>query len=147
MHGYSVKKVTRTLPSEQKSRQMGQIRTKGTVPELALRSALHSVGFRFRLHRIDLPGRPDIVLSKYRCVIFVHGCFWHQHKGCIKSKMPKTNVEFWQNKIAANVKRDKLNQRDLGKLGWQVFAVWECDIKKNVSAVVEILRSQIMKPS
>ena len=126
-----------TKPSVQKSRMMSQVRTKGTTPELALRSALHSAGFRFRLHRKDLPGKPDIVLPKYKYVISVHGCFWHHHEGRIKSKMPKTNVEFWQNKIQANVARDKTNQKDLAGLGWQALVVWECDIKKDVNAVVK----------
>ncbi|MBK5276469.1 MAG: DNA mismatch endonuclease Vsr [Desulfuromonadales bacterium] len=127
----------KTPPSEQKSRMMSQVRTKGTSPELALRSALHSDGIRFRLHRKDLPGKPDIVLPKYKFVIFVHGCFWHHHEGCIKSNMPKTNIDFWQNKIAANVRRDKTNQGDLTKLGWQTLVVWECDIKKDVCGVVK----------
>lgn len=118
---------------------MGRIRTKGTAPELALRSALHSAGFRFRLHRKNLPGKPDIILPKYKCVIFVHGCFWHHHEGCVKSTLPKTNVEFWQNKIAANVRRDKANQDNLAKLGWQVLIVWECDIKRDVNVVMEYL--------
>src|SRR4051794_22043409 len=96
-------------PSSQKSRMMSKVRTKGTSPELALRSVLHSAGFRFRLHRKDLPGKPDIALSKYKCVILVHGCFWHNHEGCVKSSFPKTNMEFWQNKITANVERDKRN--------------------------------------
>src|SRR6266567_6841005 len=126
-----------TKPSAQKSRMMSRVRTKGTSPELALRSELHSAGIRFRLHRKDLPGKPDIVLPKYKYVIFVHGCFWHHHEGCIKSKMPKTNIEFWQNKIAANVMRDKSNQDDLVKLGWQTLVVWECDIKKDVCDVVK----------
>lgn len=126
----------KTLPSEQKSRMMSRVRTKGTAPELALRSALHSAGIRFRLHRKDLPGKPDIALPKYKCVIFVHGCFWHHHEGCIKSKMPKTNIKFWQNKIAANVRRDKSNQDNLIKLGWQPLVVWECDIKKDICGVV-----------
>lgn len=116
---------------------MSQVRTKGTTPELALRSALHSAGFRFRLHRKDLPGKPDIVLPKNKCAIFVHGCFWHHHEGCIKSKMPKSNIEFWQKKIAANIQRDKSNQDDLEKMGWQVLVVWECDIKKDVCGVVK----------
>lgn len=126
-------------PSKQKSRMMSQIKTKGTAPELALRSALHSAGFRFRLHRKNLPGKPDIILPKYKCVIFVHGCFWHHHEGCVKSTLPKTNVEFWQNKIAANVRRDKANQDDLAKLGWQVLIVWECDIKRDVNVILEYL--------
>lgn len=115
---------------------MSQVRTKGTSPELALRSALHSAGIRFRLYRKDLPGKPDIVLPKYKSVIFLHGCFWHHHEGCFKSKMPKTNVEFWQDKIAANIKRDKSNQDDLAKMGWRTFVVWECDIKRDLSGVV-----------
>ena len=123
-------------PTAQKSGMMSRVRTKGTAPELALRSALHSNGIRFRLHRTDLPGKPDIVLPKYKSVIFVHGCFWHHHEGCIKSKMPKTNVEYWQDKITANIKRDKSNQDDLAKLGWQSLVVWECDIKRDISGVV-----------
>jgi DNA mismatch endonuclease (patch repair protein) len=122
---------------------MSRVRTKGTAPELALRSALHAAGIRFRLHRKDLPGKPDIVLTKYKSVIFVHGCFWHHHEGCNKSKMPKTNVEFWQDKIAANIKRDKANQGDLVKLGWQVLVVWECDIKKKVHEVANQIRSAL----
>ena len=125
-----------TTPSPQKSRMMSRIRTKGTSPERALRSALHSIGLRFRLHCKDLPGKPDIVLSKYKCVIFVHGCFWHHHEGCTKSAMPKTNIEFWQNKITANVRRDKANQDDMAKLGWKVLVVWECEIKKDIGNVL-----------
>lgn len=122
---------------------MSRVRTKGTAPELALRSGLHSAGIRFRLHRKDLPGKPDIVLPKYKSVIFVHGCFWHHHEGCIKSKMPKTNVEFWQDKITANVKRDKSNQADLEKMGWRVLVVWECDTKKDVGNVVKNVVDEI----
>ncbi|NVN93043.1 MAG: DNA mismatch endonuclease Vsr [Desulfuromonadales bacterium] len=135
----------RHVPSEQKSRMMSWVRTKGTAPELALRSALHSAGIRFRLHRKDLPGKPDIVLPKYNSVIFVHGCFWHHHEGCIKSRMPKTNIEFWQDKIAANIKRDKSNQDDLEKMGWQVLVVWECDIKKNVQEVANQITLTLAK--
>jgi DNA mismatch endonuclease (patch repair protein) len=122
---------------------MSQVRTEGTFPELALRTALHATGFRFRLNRKDLPGKPDIVLPKYKCVIFVHGCFWHHHDGCIKSTLPKTNIEFWQNKIAANVRRDKSNHDELLKLGWQAFVVWECDIKKDLSGVIKRLVGHI----
>lgn len=133
------------VPTEQKSRMMSRVRTKGTAPEIALRSALHSAGIRFRLHRKDLPGKPDIVLPKFKSVIFVHGCFWHHHEGCIKSKMPKTNVEFWQDKIAANVKRDKSNQNDLVKMGWQVLVVWECEIKRDVGTVVKNAVDEIQR--
>lgn len=126
---------------------MSQVRTKGTAPELALRSALHSAGFRFRLHRKNLPGKPDIVLPKYKCVIFVHGCFWHHHEGCIKSKMPKTNTTFWQNKISANVIRDNFNMDILIKLGWQVFIAWECEIKQNVVKIVQEIEHKLKKHS
>jgi DNA mismatch endonuclease (patch repair protein) len=147
----SIKSITgqKTPPSEQKSRMMSQVRTKGTAPELALRSALHIAGFRFRLHYKDLPGKPDIVLPKYKCVIFVHGCFWHHHVGCGKSSIPKTNVEFWQNKIAANVERDKQNIDDLKKLGWRIAVVWECGIKnqKNKTVTVEAIKSWITSDS
>jgi len=137
----------RQVPSEQKSRMMSQVRTKGTSPELALRSALHSAGLRFRLHRKDLPGKPDIVLPKYKFVVSVHGCFWHHHEGCIKSKMPKTNIEFWQNKIAANVTRDKSNQDVLAKLGWQVLVEWECEIKNDVCGVVKRIVTELSDES
>jgi DNA mismatch endonuclease (patch repair protein) len=123
--------------SEQKSLMMSRVRSRGTSPELALRSALHTAGFRFRLHRKDLPGKPDIVLPKYKCAIFVHGCFWHHHEGCIKSKLPKTNIEFWQNKIADNVVRDKSNLDELEKLGWRTVVAWECCIKRNVTEIVD----------
>ncbi len=132
-------------PSAQKSRMMSRIRTKGTAPELALRSALHSAGFRFRLHRKNLPGKPDILLPKYRIVIFVHGCFWHHHEGCSKSKLPATNKEFWNGKIAANVERDKRNLAELEKLGWRIAVVWECSLKnqRSKTATVEALFSWV----
>jgi DNA mismatch endonuclease, patch repair protein len=129
----------KTSSSQQKSHMMGQIKTKGTAPELTLRSALHAAGFRFRLHHKGLPGTPDIVLPRYKCVIFVHGCFWHNHESCTKSTLPKTNLEFWQNKIAANVQRDKANQADLKRLGWKVLVAWECDIKRDIFEVLNFI--------
>lgn len=126
---------------------MSQVRTKGTTPELTLRSALHAAGFRFRLHCKNLPGKPDIVLPKYKCIIFINGCFWHHHNGCTKSKLPKTNVEFWRNKICTNVIRDKQNKADLEKLGWRVFVIWECNIKKDVKTVATGLINAINNQS
>lgn len=128
---------------------MSQTRTKGTAPELALRSALHSAGYRFRLHRKDLPGKPDIVLPKYKTVIFVHGCFWHHHEGCSKSKLPITRNEFWFDKIAANVERDNQNIAELKQSGWRVAVVWECCIKnqKRKAVTVETLSSWIVSDS
>ena len=125
-------------------RTMQAVKSKDTAPELTVRRLAYGMGYRFRLHRKDLPGKPDIVLPKYKYVIFVHGCFWHHHKGGIKSKMPKTNIEFWQDKIAANIKRDKSNQDDLAKFGWQVLVVWECDIKKDVQEVANQIRSIVI---
>ena len=109
-----------------------------TKPETLLRSMLHSSGFRFRLNgkaskRLHpkgcLPGRPDIVLAKYKTVIFVHGCFWHRHKGCKGTTTPKTETDFWLAKFAKNVERDKKNIRELRKLGWNVITIWECELK------------------
>lgn len=123
------------MTPKQRSNCMSRVRGKNTTPEIILRKQLWAAGFRYSLHS-PLPGKPDIVLPKYKCAIFVHGCFWHQHEGCSKSRMPKTNIEFWQDKIVANVLRDKCNQVDLAKIGWQVLVVWECDIKNDVCDVV-----------
>lgn len=105
---------------------MSRIRGRDTQPELLVRSALHRAGYRFRLHRKDLPGRPDIVLPKYHTVVFVHGCFWHRHAGCRFTYTPKSRIAFWQNKFDANVERDRLARDKLRRLGWTVVTVWEC---------------------
>ena len=115
------------VDSATRSRMMSGIRGKNTAPELATRKYLHSQGFRFRLHVKDLPGKPDIVLPKYRTVIFVHGCFWHQHPGCKAAVMPKSNTKFWAEKLTGNVKRDARNISELVKLGWKCLIVWECE--------------------
>ncbi len=108
---------------------MSGIKGKNTKPELFLRSALHKLGFRFRIQRKDLPGKPDIVLPKYKTIIFVHGCFWHQHPGCKFAYMPKSNVEFWTNKLEGNVIRDHLTEKALEEMGWRILIVWECEVK------------------
>ena len=115
------------VDSATRSRMMSGIRGKNTAPELAIRKYLHSQGFRFRLHVKDLPGKPDIVLPKYRTAIFVHGCFWHQHPGCKDAVMPKSNTKFWAEKLTGNVKRDARNISELVKLGWKCLIVWECE--------------------
>lgn len=112
-----------------RSQIMAHVKTKNTAPEVKLRSLLHRNGFRFRLNRKDLPGKPDIVLPKYKAVIFVHGCFWHGHD-CKRGRRPQTNAEFWNEKIDTNIKRDKLDVVMLRELGWRVFIVWECELKK-----------------
>ena len=109
---------------------MSRIRSADTKPEMMLRSVLHRMGFRFRVHYKGLPGRPDIVLPKYRTVIFVHGCFWHQHPGCIEATRPKTNENYWTAKLEGNVKRDRRNRRALRREGWRVFRFWECEIER-----------------
>lgn len=109
---------------------MGRIHSKDTKPEMIVRSILHRIGYRFRLHNEDLPGKPDIVLSKYHTVIFVHGCFWHRHKNCPDATIPKTNIAFWENKLNQNVERDKRNQMALQQLGWKILVVWECETTK-----------------
>ena len=114
------------LTPEHRSWNMSRIRGKDTLPERQVRSALHRAGYRFRLHRKDLPGRPDIVLPKHRTVVFVHGCFWHRHKGCHFAYTPKSRVAFWNEKFRANVERDRRNVRALRALGWRVITVWEC---------------------
>jgi DNA mismatch endonuclease (patch repair protein) len=115
---------------KKRSELMSSVRTANTKPELAVRSLLHGLGYRFRLHRKDLPGKPDIVLPKHHAVVQVNGCFWHHHKECNKSKMPESNKVFWQQKIANTVKRDKLNKRLLRQLGWRTLTVWECETFK-----------------
>jgi DNA mismatch endonuclease (patch repair protein) len=107
---------------------MSRIRGRDTKPELAVRSLLHRLGYRFRLHVRDLPGRPDIVLSRHRTVVLVHGCFWHRHQGCRFCYLPKTRVDFWRRKFEGNVERDRVVQRELRKIGWRVMVVWECEI-------------------
>lgn len=121
---------------------MSAIRSKNTKPELLIRQILHAAGFRFRLHRKDLPGKPDIVLPKYRAVILIHGCFWHGH-ACHMFKVPASRTEFWLEKIGSNQKRDL---RDVGKLvdaGWRVLTIWECAIKGSQRLDIEILNQKI----
>ena len=108
---------------------MSRVSGKNTKPEIAVRSLLHNLGFRFRLHRKDLPGKPDITLPKYKKVIFVHGCFWHGHADCSRSKRPSTNEEFWREKLDENIERDKATVNALKQLGWDVLTVWACEVK------------------
>ncbi|MCG8996806.1 very short patch repair endonuclease [Laribacter hongkongensis] len=109
-----------------RSRMMSGIGGKNTKPELLVRKALFAAGFRFRLHRKDLPGRPDVALPGRRVVVFVHGCFWHAHQGCPYAKTPATRREFWEAKLAANVERDRRTREALLSAGWRVLVVWEC---------------------
>lgn len=108
---------------------MRAVRRESTVPEIAVRKLFHRLGLRFRLHRKDLPGTPDIVLPRYKTVVFVHGCFWHQHPDCRYAAAPKTNRDYWLPKLAANVERDKRKEEALRVLGWRVLVIWECEIR------------------
>ncbi len=111
---------------EQRSRNMSAIRGKDTKPEIIVRRIVHRLGYRFRLHRRDLPGCPDLVFPGRCKIIFVHGCFWHQHTGCRHCHRPRTRAEFWAAKLDGNVSRDKRVQRDIRSLGWKVLVLWEC---------------------
>ena len=119
--------MTDRLSRERRSWNMSRIRGRDTAPEKQVRSALHRAGYRFRLHSKQLPGRPDVVLPKYCTVVFVHGCFWHRHKGCRYAYTPKSRVAFWKAKFDSNVERDRRNVRELRRLGWKVVKVWECE--------------------
>ncbi|MCC8939088.1 DNA mismatch endonuclease Vsr [Bradyrhizobium sp. Arg68] len=129
------------LTREQRSRNMSAVRNKNTGPEILARKAAHRLGLRFRLHRTDLPGSPDFVLPKYSTAVFVHGCFWHAH-GCRRSKLPESNIEFWANKIGKNRERDRKARSALGRLGWRVVTLWQCELpdlqtaKKRIASVV-----------
>lgn len=113
---------------EKRSQIMSRVSGRNTKPEIAVRSSLHRMGYRFRLHRKDLPGKPDITLPKYKKVIFVHGCFWHGHADCSRSKRPSTNEEFWREKLDKNIERDKSTVNALKELGWDVLTVWTCEV-------------------
>lgn len=117
------------LSKELRSWNMSRIRSRDTAPELAVRSALHRLGYRFRLHRPDLPGRPDVVLPKYRLAVLVHGCFWHRHLACIDCSNPKTRRRYWGPKLVGNQKRDVRTRRLLRRLGWKPIVIWECETK------------------
>ena len=117
------------LSEERRSWNMSRIKSKNTSPELKVRKTLCSMGYRFRLHIKTLPGNPDIVMKKYKTAIFVHGCFWHRHKNCKDCTTPTGNRDFWIKKFEGNILRDRKNQRELKKLGWKVFIIWQCETK------------------
>lgn len=108
---------------------MSSVKQRHTKPEITVRKLLHRLGYRFRLHSKKLPGTPDIVLPKYKAVIFVHGCFWHQHESCRKARRPTSNVEFWNEKLNRNIERDKRKESELKKSGWKVSIIWDCEMK------------------
>lgn len=121
---------------------MQKVRSKDTTPEMKVRSLLHSLGFRFRLHRKDLPGNPDIVLPKHSTVVFVHGCFWHRHVGCTRATTPASRQDYWLPKFKRTVERDWVARKELSHLGWNVIVVWECELRDKV-ALAERLQNDI----
>ena len=130
------------LTKERRSWNMSRIRGKDTAPEKVVRSILFQMGYRFRLHGRKLAGKPDIVLAKHKAVVFVHGCFWHRHKGCINCTTPTNNRKFWLEKLNGNASRDSHHRVALRKLGWRVFVVWECKTEK-VGAVVRLQKQLV----
>jgi DNA mismatch endonuclease (patch repair protein) len=117
------------ISAERRSGNMRQIRAENTAPEILLRRLLHGAGYRFRLHRKELPGKPDMTFPGRRAVIFVHGCFWHQHRACQDGHIPGSRTDYWVPKLRRNVKRDMRVRRELRNLGWRVLVVWECELK------------------
>lgn len=129
-----------SISPDKRSWVMSRVRNKDTGPEKKARSLLHRMGYRFRLHKRDLPGNPDIVLPKYNAVIFVHGCFWHRHDCKCGNRMPKSRVKFWNDKLEGNRKSDKLIQEALKERGWKVFVVWECMLKDEAALRAELTK-------
>jgi DNA mismatch endonuclease (patch repair protein) len=134
-----------TLSPSERSARMALVRGTNTKPELLVRRLVHGMGYRYRLHRRDLPGTPDLVFPGRSKIIFVHGCFWHRHEGCALARLPKSRGEFWVPKLTANAERDARNVRALRRLGWSVMTIWECqlgDIAKLASRIRRFLNAQ-----
>lgn len=125
---------------------MARVRGKDTIPELVVRRVAHALGYRFRLHRKDLPGTPDLVFPGRMAVIFIHGCFWHRHPGCRKASVPGSQIEFWTDKFHRNVARDARNVDDLERAGWRVLTIWECETKDKDRAALAARLSAFLGP-
>lgn len=129
-----------TFTKTKRSEIMSRIGGKNTAPELRVRRVLHALGYRFRVHRDDLPGKPDIVLPRHQKIVLIHGCFWHGHPGCPREALPTTNTGFWEKKISGNKKRDQSVLRELRKLGWIVLILWQCQLKSVEAFTPRLLR-------
>jgi DNA mismatch endonuclease (patch repair protein) len=136
--------MDRLTPSD-RSKMMAKVRAADTKPERIVRGAAHRIGLRFRLHRRDLPGTPDLIFPRHNLVIFVHGCFWHRHEGCARSSLPATNVEFWTRKFHRNMERDRAAVAAQETAGWRVAVIWECQTK-DASALTADLHSLVRQP-
>lgn len=137
--------MTDCLTREQRHYNMSRVKGKETTIEVSVRKALFAKGFRYRKNDKKLPGKPDIVLSKYKTVIFINGCFWHQHEGCKKATVPETNREFWIEKLNRTRQRDKENYYALKEAGWKVIVVWECEINNHFKETIEELEREILE--
>lgn len=131
------------LTKEQRSWNMSRIKNKDTGIEVAVRKRLFSYGYRYRKNDTKLPGKPDIVLPKYKTVVFIHGCFWHLHSGCKNARLPKTNTEFWKTKLNHNVDNDNRIRQLLEEDGWKVITIWECEIENNLESVTQRIISEL----
>jgi DNA mismatch endonuclease (patch repair protein) len=136
--------MTDHLTVQKRSWNMSRIKAKNTSPELLVRSALHKMGYRFRIHSSRLPGKPDIILHKYKTAIFVHGCFWHRHSRCKRATFPKSNQDYWRKKFAGNIRRFDEIKTQIEKLGWNVLVIWECETK-NESKLHDIISRKFKK--
>ena len=134
------------LDPQRRAENMRRIRNKNTGPEVLLRSMLHKQGYRFRLHRKDLPGRPDIVFPTRRKAVFVHGCFWHQHSKCREGRCPASRQEYWRPKLERNRQRDNFALVQLKKLGWEASVVWECELYEHPAAILQQLERFLNRP-
>jgi DNA mismatch endonuclease (patch repair protein) len=132
--------VTDIFSKSKRSQVMSRIRGRDTKPEIAVRSILHGLGYRFRIHAKSLPGKPDVVLTKHRVVIMVHGCFWHRHQRCRYAYTPKSRVEFWRKKFLGNALRDQKVEKQLRMLGWRVIKIWECEVRSPKKLTVRVNR-------
>lgn len=133
--------MTDTFSPAERSAIMAKVPATGSAPEMKVRRAVHRAGFRYRLHRADLPGKPDLIFPRFRLAVFVHGCFWHWH-GCKRSRMPEANNAYWTRKIARNVERDKRNLAALGEQGWESRVIWECELNAGIAGLLAELRAR-----
>lgn len=132
--------MTDMVSPERRSRIMARIGPKDTKPEMTVRRLVHAMGYRYRLHRRDLPGTPDLVFPSRGKVIFVHGCFWHRHQYCGRASLPKSNRDFWLRKLEGNAERDSQNQQRLAELGWDALVLWECEVQERVALKERVVR-------
>lgn len=135
--------MTDIVSTAKRSELMAGIKSKNTKPELVVRKALHARGYRFRLHGTDISGKPDVIMKKYRTVIFVHGCFWHGHTGCKLFRVPKSRTEFWLNKIKTNIDRDCRQMTELTEEGWKVLVIWECAIRNKKNDAIALVLERV----